>query len=171
MKQAKRIPISIATSVTLSVLLSGLASLAMQIWGKAVLNLYTDEPGILQQAFSAQLGMVLSIVPYAVMMSLLGALRGAGLQTWGAVALAIAFYIIGLPASAYLALGTSLQLLGIWLGNALGLTVAAVAMTFRIIWVNWDKVIKNSVDSAELSESLAQNSVAVDNSNPQQVPQ
>merc|ERR1719343_586243 len=155
MKQAKRIPISIATSVTLSVLLSGLASIALQVWGKAVLGLYTDEPGILEQAFSAKIGMVLSIVPYAMMMSLLGALRGAGLQTWGAVALAVAFYIIGLPASAFLALNTSLELLGIWLGNALGLTVAAVSMAFRILWVNWEKVIKDADESADLTESLA----------------
>merc|ERR1719411_1253066 len=108
------------------------------------------------------------------MMSLLGALRGAGLQTWGAVALAIAFYIIGLPASAYLALSTSFELLGIWLGNALGLTVAAVAMAFRILWVNWDKVVKDaadSADSADLRESLQQSSfAAADDAVPQQAP-
>jgi MATE family multidrug resistance protein len=136
MKQAKRIPISIVTAVALSVMLSGAAALALQIWGKSVLQLYTDEQGILQQAFSAKLGMVLSIVPYAVMMCLLGALRGAGLQTWGAIALAVAFYVVGLPASAYLAMETTWELLGIWLGNALGMTVAALARGCGILWVN-----------------------------------
>jgi len=172
MKQAKRIPVSIATAVSLSVLLSGLASVALQVWGKSVLNLYTNEPGILEQAFSAKIGMVLSICPYAMMMALLGALRGAGQQTWGAVALAISFYVIGLPASAYMALGTSLQLVGIWLGNALGLAVAAVSMGCRILFVNWEQVIKDSADSATLTESLQQNSFAgADTANPQQVPQ
>merc|ERR1711994_204108 len=72
---------------------------------------------------------------------------------------AVAFYIIGLPASGYLALGTSFQLLGIWLGNALGMTTAAVAMAFRIMWVNWEKVVKSSSgESADLTESLRQNS-------------
>jgi len=168
MKQAKRIPVSIAVAVVLSVLLSGAASLALQVYGKSVLGLYTDEAGILEQAYSAKLGMVLSIVPYAVMMCFLGALRGAGLQTWGAIALAVAFYLIGLPASAYLGLNTDLELLGIWLGNALGMTVAAVAMGFRIIFVNWDKVVKSSADSVDLTQSLEDNSFVVgDSSVPQ----
>merc|ERR1711920_716599 len=144
MKQAKRIPVSIGTAVLLSVLLSGIVSLVLQVWGEDVLSLYTDDEGILQQAFSAKQGMVLVVIPYAVMMCLLGALRGAGLQTWGALALAVAFYIIGLPISAYLALGTDLRLLGLTLGNALGLFVAAASMACRIVWVNWESVVKNA---------------------------
>jgi len=171
MKQPGRIPISIATAVSLSVLLSGLASLALQIWGKSVLALYTNEPGILEQAYSAKFGMVLSIVPYAMMMSLLGALRGAGQQTWGAVALGIAFYVIGLPASAFLALGTPLRLLGIWLGNALGLGVAAGAMGCRILVVNWEKVVKDSAESADLTESLHTAGAEGSASAPQPAPQ
>lgn len=153
MRDAAGIPVSIGTAVFLSVCLSGGCSLALQLWGKQVLGLYTSNAGILEQAFSAKLGMVLSIVPYAVMMCLLGALRGAGLQSWGAAALAVAFYIIGLPASAYLALHTSLKLLGIWMGNALGMAVAAVAMACRIVCVNWDKVIDESNES-DLKEPL-----------------
>jgi len=154
MKNAKRIPVSIGTAVVLSFMLSGVCSFALQVWGKTVLGLYTDDEGILQQAFSAKLGMVLSIVPYAVMMCLLGALRGAGLQTWGAVALAVAFYVVGLPTSAYLGLCTSLKLLGIWVGNALGMTVAAMVMGIRILCVNWDKVVHGPVDAMDLNESL-----------------
>merc|ERR1719384_2975192 len=157
-KQAKRIPVSIGTAVALSFLLSAVAASALQLAGNAVIALYADNDDILDQAFSAKLGMVLSIVPYAVSMSLLGALRGAGLQTWGAVALAVAFYIVGLPASGYLALWTSYQLLGIWLGNALGMTTAAVSMAFRIVAVNWEEVVKTSGESADLTESLQQNS-------------
>lgn len=160
MKLSKRIPISVGTAVVLSFLLSGAASLLLQVYGKAVLGLYTDEAGILQQAYSAKLGMVLSIMPYAVMMCLLGALRGAGLQTWGAIALAIAFYIVGLPASAFLGLHTDLELLGIWYGNALGMTVAAVSMGLRIIFVNWEKVVKDSADSADLTESLQESAAS-----------
>merc|ERR1719436_161247 len=136
-EDAKRIPVSIQVGVGISFLLSGTAALGLQFGGAVVLGLYTDNTEILDEAISGKLGMVLSIVPYAMMMSLLGALRGAGLQTWGAVALAVAFYVIGLPASAWMALGTSLQLLGIWLGNALGLAVAAISMACRVIFVNW----------------------------------
>merc|ERR1719422_2762150 len=91
--EAKRIPVSIGTAVGLSFILSGAAALGLQFGGAAVLGLYTDNSEILDQAISGKLGMVLSIVPYAVMMSLLGALRGAGLQKWGAIVLAVSFYI------------------------------------------------------------------------------
>merc|ERR1719384_768412 len=153
-KQAKRIPVSIGTAVALSFLLSGAAASALQVGGNAVIALYADNEDILDQAFSAKLGMVLSIVPYAVAMALLGALRGAGQQTWGAVALAVAFYIIGLPTSAFLGLKTSLELLGLWLGNAVGLAVAALAMGCRTLSVNWDKVVKDAGAEANLTEHL-----------------
>merc|ERR1712217_418668 len=85
---------------------------------------------------------------------------GAGLQTWGAFALAVAFYIIGLPTSAYLALDTDTGLLGLTLGNALGLFVAAASMACRIVWVHWEGVIKNASASADLTESLQKDAVA-----------
>merc|ERR1719277_870532 len=146
MKNARRISVSIGTAVALSVLLSGVAALALQLGGKTVLGFYTDQDDILDQAFTAKLGMVLSVVPYSVMMCLLGALRGAGLQKWGAIALAVAFYIIGLPTGAFLGLDTELRLLGIWLGNALGLTVAAVFMGAKILSVNWGKIVEEAAN-------------------------
>jgi len=153
-KEAKRIPMSILTAVGLSFILSGAAASALQVGGNSVIALYADNEDILDQAFHAKLGMVLSVVPYAVSMSLLGALRGAGQQTWGAIALAVAFYLIGLPTSAFLGLRTSLELQGLWLGNAIGLAVAAVAMGCRILWVNWEKVVKSAGVEANLTERL-----------------
>merc|ERR1711948_242252 len=102
-----------------------------------------------------KLAMVLSIVPYAVMMSLLGALRGAGLQKWGAIALAVSFYVIGLPVSAILGLDTDLQLLGIWTGNAIGLAVAAVLMGAKILSVNWGKIVGEAASGRDLDAPLA----------------
>merc|ERR1712003_616692 len=98
---------------------------------------------------SAKTGMVATIVPYAVMMCLLGALRGAGLQAWGAVVLAISFYPIGLPISLYLGMYTPMELNGIRLGNAIALLIAAVAMTFRILSVNWEKVVEDTDESGD----------------------
>merc|ERR1712117_293751 len=128
--------------------LSGAAALGLQFGGQTVLGLYTDNTEILDEAMGGKLGMVLSIVPYAVMMSLLGVLRGAGLQKWGAIALAVSFYIIGLPLSAILGLYAKLDLLGIWMGNAVGLTVAAVLMGAKILTVNWVKIVEEAASAA-----------------------
>merc|ERR1719203_1687139 len=154
-EDAKRIPVSIQVGVGISFLLSGAAALGLQFGGQTVLGFYTDNAEILGEAISGKLGMVLSIVPYAVMMSLLGALRGAGLQKWGASALAVSFYIIGLPVSAILGLDTELQLLGIWMGNAIGLTVAAVLMGAKILSVNWGKVVGEAANGRDLDAPLA----------------
>merc|ERR1719469_50901 len=86
--------------------------------------------------------MVLSVTPYAVMMCLLGVMRGAGLQAYAAMAIACAFYLVGLPVSAFLGLNTDLQLEGIWLGNVVGLTLAALIMICRLMFVNWADVVE-----------------------------
>jgi len=146
---AKRIPVSIQVGVGISFVLSGAAALALQFGGKSVLALYTDNSEILDQADEGKLGMVLSIAPYAVMMSLLGVLRGAGLQKWGAIVLGVSFYIVGLPVSAYLGLYTELRLLGIWMGNAIGLTLAAVLMFVKVLFVDWAQVCEESGKQAK----------------------
>merc|ERR1712060_964249 len=157
-KAASRIPVAVGTAVVMAALLSGVVSLILQIWGESILALYVDTSadakGILDEANSAKAGMVATIVPYAVMMCLLGALRGAGLQAWGAVVLAIAFYPIGLPISLYLGLYTPMELNGIRLGNAIALLLAAVAMTFKIMTVNWKKVVADADESGDLTEAL-----------------
>jgi len=157
-KSASRIPAAVGTAVVMAALLSGVVSLILQIWGESILALYVDTSadakGILDEANGAKTGMVATIVPYAVMMCLLGALRGAGLQAWGAVVLAIAFYPIGLPISLYLGLYTPMELNGIRLGNAIALLIAAVAMTFKIMTVNWKKVVADADESGDLTAPL-----------------
>merc|ERR1740121_3473695 len=154
MKVSNRIPIAIGAAVAMSAILSGVVSLILQIWGEDIFALYVDASadaqGILDEANSAKTGMVCTIVPYSVMMCLLGALRGAGLQAWGAVALAISFYPIGLPISAYLGLYTPMELNGIRWGNAIALLIAAVAMSLRIMSVSWEKVVEDADESGDL---------------------
>lgn len=61
------------------------------------LGLYTRDERILSVARPAMLGVALSIPPYSVVMCLMGALRSAGLQLWGAEAMFISYYAVGLP--------------------------------------------------------------------------
>lgn len=139
-KDVRLVPMSVATSLVLAALLSGAVALVLQVWGADILKIYTDEPGILAEATAANLGMVLSVPPYALMMCLLGALRGAGLQAWGAAALFVSFYILGLPLGAILGLRCGMDLLGIWYGNVVALSLASLCMGLRIRFVNWPRV-------------------------------
>jgi len=108
-----------------------------------------------REATRANLGMVLSVPPYAIMMCLLGVLRGAGLQMWGAVMLFVSFYIVGLPMGAWLGLRCDMDLLGIWLGNVIALSLAALGFGLRVCFVNWVSVVERAAAIVEGGAELA----------------
>jgi len=148
-KDVCRVPMSIGLAVALAAVLSGLVALVLHVWGPQILQLYTDEVGIIREATRANLGMVLSVPPYATMMCLLGCLRGAGLQKWGALVLFVSFYVVGLPMSALLGLRCDMDLLGIWTGNVIALSLSALGMGLRVCCVNWASVIQKAAATAE----------------------
>lgn len=120
------------------------------------MKLWTDEPDILLEAEGAILGIVLSVPPYAVMMCMLGVLRGAGLQMRGALAVFVSFYVFGLPGGAYLGLYGGFGLLGVWWGNVIGLSFSAASMVIMACYIRWDRVVAEaqSGDIREVSASL-----------------
>merc|ERR1712217_765730 len=79
-KDVPRIAPSIVSGVAIAAVLSGAVSLVLQVFGHPILRLWTHNVNIVAEAEGAMLGPVLSVPPYAIMMCLLGVLRGAGLQ-------------------------------------------------------------------------------------------
>lgn len=147
-KDIQRLKISIASAMCITAFMSVSVALLLHVSGPAILRLYTDETSIVDEAIRANLGMVLSIPPYAVMMCLIGTMWAAGLQTWTAVSVSVSFYIFGIPTSAYLGLlDGGWGLLGIWAGNVEALTLAALSMTWRTCWIDWSLVIKDASTS------------------------
>ncbi|CAE8682198.1 unnamed protein product [Polarella glacialis] len=151
-QDAARIPMAILGGVFLALVLSCASSVLLQVFGHQLLRLWTSEPGILAEAESANLGIVLSVPPYAVMMCLLGVLRGAGLQMRGAVTVFISFYIFGLPIGAYLGLSAGYGLMGIWMGNVIGLSLSSLIMGIMVCFISWEKVVSDDLQQAQLQE-------------------
>merc|ERR1719245_942069 len=122
-RDVRRIPSSVAAATTVALVLSAAVRATLRAYGEDLLELYTNDPDIVAEAVGANPGMFLSVPPYAVMMCLLGALRSAGLQAFGTGALAVSFYVFGIPFGAYagLANGMGWGLLGIWSGNVVSL--------------------------------------------------
>merc|ERR1711862_149713 len=73
-------------------------------------------------------------------MFFLGILRGADLQAWGAVAVGISFFVIGLPTGAYLGLCTNMGLLGVWMGNVIGLTSSSLLLGLKVCRIHWHEM-------------------------------
>eukprot|EP00928_Gymnodinium_smaydae_P022868 TRINITY_DN19075_c0_g3_i1.p1 TRINITY_DN19075_c0_g3~~TRINITY_DN19075_c0_g3_i1.p1 ORF type:complete len:503 (+),score=87.33 TRINITY_DN19075_c0_g3_i1:106-1614(+) len=144
-RDVSRIPTSLLAAVSTALLLSAAGSAVLHVFGSQILELYTSNENILEVALAANPGIVFSVPPYAVMMCLLGAMRSAGLQSWGAAALFVAFYLIGIPLGAYLGLFAGWDLFGIWMGNVTSLSVAAVAMSWKVCTVDWHKAVGDAM--------------------------
>jgi MATE family multidrug resistance protein len=155
-RDVSRIPSSVFSAATVALVLSIAVSAMLQVFGADLLDLYTHDPAIIAQAVGANLGMVLSIPPYAVMMCLLGALRSAGLQGWGTGALVVSFYVFGIPFGAYagFAIGMGWGLLGIWSGNVVSLSLAAISMGVKMCTVEWSSVVEEAMAYEGSKEEL-----------------
>merc|ERR1712113_626124 len=140
-----RIPSSIATAVIVALSLAMIVSITLWVFGADLLNLYTHDADIIAEAVAALPGMVGSIAPYAAMMTLLGAMRPAGLQGWGTGALVISFYVFGIPWGAYAGLVLGWGLLGVWSGNVLSLCLGALSMGIKTCTVDWSSVVEKAM--------------------------
>lgn len=142
-RDSARLPTALLAAACISGVLSCAGAWILYHFGRTIISLYTSNERILALAVDGNLGIVLSVPPYGIMMCLLGAMRSAGLQQWAVWVLVAAFYAFGIPAGAVLALpaGLNVGLLGVWLGNAGALTVAAVAMSIKVCTVDWARAV------------------------------
>mmetsp|Transcript_101288 Transcript_101288/g.282193 ORF Transcript_101288/g.282193 Transcript_101288/m.282193 type:complete len:175 (-) Transcript_101288:89-613(-) len=118
-----------------------------------VTRLFTHDASILEAAAPAMTGVLLSVPPYSVMMCLLGALRSAGLQFWGAQALFVSYYVVGLPLGYCLGVVREAGLLGIWLGNVAALSCAASSSLAKVASVDWGAVVERSAAGEDAGSS------------------
>uniref|UniRef100_A0A7S4VP38 Protein DETOXIFICATION n=1 Tax=Alexandrium monilatum TaxID=311494 RepID=A0A7S4VP38_9DINO len=153
-KDPKGISAAVTVATAFTMALSGAVALLLWSFSADMLRLYTQNRAILREAAGANLGMVLSIPPYSIMMCMLGVLRCGGQQGFGALALLVSFYLVGIPTGAYLGLSAGFGLLGIWAGNVIALTLSALAATARVVGIDWGAVVERSDPTGD-AESAA----------------
>lgn len=130
----------VASGIILAVTIAAAVSAFLYAYGNAIFAFYTHDQEIVEEADASDGGMVLTMLPYSLMMLFLGILRGADLQMWGAVNMFVSFYILGLPLGAYLGFRHGMGLSGIWYGNAAGMAASAVGMLVKVICIEWEKI-------------------------------
>jgi len=143
------IKLSIRVCVWVSASLSSVVAGLLEAFGGHLTRLFTDDESILEAADEAMLGVLLSVPPYSVMMCLMGALRSAGLQSWGAKAAFFSYYAVGLPLGYCLGVVWRIGLLGIWLGNVTALSCAAASSLAKVSWINWNVIVEQSTTGSE----------------------
>ena len=109
----------------------GAMALMVQTWAAPIGGLFTLDPALLAVVVPALAVAGIIFIPDGMQGVLMGALRGAGeawVPTWLHL---VAFAGVMIPASAYLALGTDLGVMGLVLGTAAGVTAAASVLGVR----------------------------------------
>lgn len=111
----------------------GVSALAFLALRDVLPRMFTSDPAAIATAAS--------ILPIAAAFALFdgtqavgaGVLRGVGRTTPAMLFNVVAFYVLGLPAAAWLAFGLDLGVRGLWWGLALGLAVVAIALVVYIV--------------------------------------
>jgi MATE family multidrug resistance protein len=119
------------TNMKMGAWVMGIFALLFIVFGRFLSSLYVDEYDVIEIA--AQLLMVSAAFQLSdgLQVITLGALRGLEDVKIPALITFIAYWVIGLPVGYYLAFTLELNGVGIWIGLAIGLTVAAILLIMR----------------------------------------
>lgn len=92
---------------------------------------------------------------------MMGVLRGCGLQSLGALAIALVYSVIGVPLGAIVFFRTSVGIRALWLGPALGVTVVGFPLYCFIFkfYIPWDKLEGREDEVPSLNTSMDERSM------------
>ncbi|XP_063313177.1 multidrug and toxin extrusion protein 2-like [Pelobates fuscus] len=82
-----------------------------------------------------------------------GVLRGTGMQKYGAIIIAIGYYVIGLPIGISLMFSAKLGVIGLWIGIAVCIFLQAILFLIFIMKLNWNKICKEAQVRAGVKQS------------------
>lgn len=101
------------------------------IAGEAIAGALSDDPAVIAIALTLFLAVAAMQVADGVQSTTLGALRGMMDARWPTMVSLIAYWPVALPAGYVMGFVLNLGAVGVWIGFALGLAVAAVALPLR----------------------------------------
>ena len=99
---------------------------------RSIVSLYTNDPAVVALGSSLLLIAVLTLLPDGIQVVSNGILRGLKDTRAPMWLTTISYWAVGVPAMAWLALGTSLGVRGAWLGITLGVACAGVLLGHRV---------------------------------------
>ena len=119
------------TNMKMGAVVMGIFALIFIFFGHFLSSLYVEESEVIQIAANLLLVSAAFQLSDGLQVITLGALRGLEDVKIPALVTFIAYWVIGLPFGYYLAFPLQLEGIGIWVGLAVGLTVAAVLLIWR----------------------------------------
>jgi len=132
----------VGAAVLLAMPLAVVIAAGLWLGRGAVAAAFTADTEVQSSVRSSMLGASLSVLGYALLMTLYGACRGIARQSTAARA-TTAGYALGIPLAWFLAKehsGWPSPLLGVWFGNAAALGIAATCVTTLMLRLDWDGI-------------------------------
>jgi MATE family multidrug resistance protein len=129
-QRARLRPLLKAALLIVTVWMFGIMALLL-IAGETIAGALSDDPAVIATAVTLFLAVAAMQVADGVQSTTLGALRGMLDARWPTMVSLIAYWPIALPASYAMGFVLDLGAVGVWIGFALALTVAAVALPLR----------------------------------------
>ena len=134
--------VALCLVVVVELVVSLVVYLSRDHWGAA----FTSDPRVRAHVAKLMLPLAVYVFFDAICCVSTSVLRGAGRQAFAAPIILVAYYLIGLPASAYLAFTKSHGTMGLAIGGVLGTATHAGVMTFVSARVDWRREIERSLD-------------------------
>lgn len=118
-------------AIAMAAVVMGGFGIIFALAGKPIASLFIDSPAVV--ALTAQLLIIAAFFQIAdgVQVASISALRGLSDVRASAVIAVVAYWCVALPLGAILAFRMKLGAIGMWIGLAVGLGAAAVALTWR----------------------------------------
>lgn len=119
---------------------------------------FSSDPEVIELISSLMPLMARNCIFDSMQITLGGVIRGIGYQTYGAFIMVLGHYVVALPIGIPLALCTSLQVSGIWLGLLVGLILQCILYGAKILSINWKELceqVQMTFNLAEASEKIS----------------
>jgi len=141
--------VSVRISYFVAIITALVSFLLLMIFRRRLTLLFTSDPRVVELSTKSmpilaanQFGDTFNIISA-------GILRSQGRQTVGSYLNVFAYYVVALPASYLLAFHFKLEITGLWLGLAIGVSILGISETICVIRSNWDQIIKEAMERNE----------------------
>ncbi|WP_194791972.1 MATE family efflux transporter [Pseudomonas sp. UFMG81] len=108
-----------------------LATVVLALFGRRIAEAMSDDPQVIAIAVPMFVVVAAMQVADGLQSTALGALRGLQDYRWPVGVTLVSYWLLALPLSYWLAFHSSLGAVGVWVGFASGLTVAALVLPWR----------------------------------------
>lgn len=138
---AKQAELASFLTILLNAFFSFICASILLVFRTSIPKLFTKDEGI--QKLTTELMIVAAIFQIfdAVNAAFQEVMRGSGRQLLGAKLNFVAYYIIGLPSAALLAIYFGLSVVGLWIGMTLGLAVTSIMGIIIMFQSDWDDLV------------------------------